>query len=200
MLMLTLKYYYRTGLFLAPILILPIVMINIWKNIDISVLAPILLQQYFYRMNENNYIGKTLVRITNFKISRLYKLLNISFLFWLNVWYIVGLVIMEFLQPLPFIDTFTKYVSFNSLIFFSFIIGNIIDNSDLLSIKNKIIQLILSSFIFTTAIIFYIVLIKAISFFFFSLLFTVIILLLVIIVWYKIVNTYTTYKFFKYTI
>jgi hypothetical protein len=24
--------------------------------------------------------------------------------------------------------------------------------------------------------------------------------LLVIIVWYKIVNTYTTYKFFKYTI
>ncbi|GEM_PF-3522999 len=200
MLMLTLKYYYRTGLFLAPILILPIVMINIWKNIDISVLAPILLQQYFYRMNENNYIGKTLVRITNFKISRLYKLLNISFLFWLNVWYIVGLVIMEFLQPLPFIDTFTKYVSFNSLIFFSFIIGNIIDNSDLLSIKNKIIQLILSSFIFTTAIIFYIVLIKAISFFPFSLLFTVIILLLVIIVWYKIVNTYTTYKFFKYTI
>ncbi len=198
--MLTLKYYYRTGLFLAPILILPIVMINIWKNIDISVLAPILLQQYFYRMNENNYIGKTLVRITNFKISRLYKLLNISFLFWLNVWYIVGLVIMEFLQPLPFIDTFTKYVSFNSLIFFSFIIGNIIDNSDLLSIKNKIIQLILSSFIFTTAIIFYIVLIKAISFFPFSLLFTVIILLLVIIVWYKIVNTYTTYKFFKYTI
>ncbi len=175
-------------------------MINIWKNIDISVLAPILLQQYFYRMNENNYIGKTLVRITNFKISRLYKLLNISFLFWLNVWYIVGLVIMEFLQPLPFIDTFTKYVSFNSLIFFSFIIGNIIDNSDLLSIKNKIIQLILSSFIFTTAIIFYIVLIKAISFFPFSLLFTVIILLLVIIVWYKIVNTYTTYKFFKYTI
>lgn len=200
MLMLTLKYYYRTGLFLAPILILPIVMINIWKNIDISVLATILLQQYFYRMNENNYIGKTLVRITNFKISRLYKLLNISFLFWLNVWYIVGLVIMEFLQPLPFIDTFTKYVSFNSLIFFSFIIGNIIDNSDLLSIKNKIIQLILSSFIFTTAIIFYIVLIKAISFFPFSLLFTVIILLLVIIVWYKIVNTYTTYKFFKYTI
>jgi len=200
MLMLTLKYYYRTGLFLAPILILPIVMINIWKNIDISVLAPILLQQYFYRMNENNYIGKTLVRITNFKISRLYKLLNISFLFWLNVWYIVGLVIMEFLQPLPFIDTFTKYVSFNSLIFFSFIIGNIIDNSDLLSIKNKIIQLILSSFIFTTAIIFYIVLIKAISFFPFSLLITVIILLLVIIVWYKIVNTYTTYKFFKYTI
>jgi len=200
MLMLTLKYYYRTGLFLAPILILPIVMINIWKNIDISVLAPILLQQYFYRMNENNYIGKTLVRITNFKISRLYKLLNISFLFWLNVWYIVGLVIIEFLQPLPFIDTFTKYVSFNSLIFFSFIIGNIIDNSDLLSIKNKIIQLILSSFIFTTAIIFYIVLIKAISFFPFSLLFTVIILLLVIIVWYKIVNTYTTYKFFKYTI
>jgi len=200
MLMLTLKYYYRTGLFLAPILILPIVMINIWKNIDISVLATILLQQYFYRMNENNYIGKTLVRITNFKISRLYKLLNISFLFWLNVWYIVGLVIMEFLQPLPFIDTFTKYVSFNSLIFFSFIIGNIIDNSDLLSIKNKIIQLILSSFIFTTAIIFYIVLIKAISFFPFSLLITVIILLLVIIVWYKIVNTYTTYKFFKYTI
>jgi len=138
-----LKYQLRQGLFLIPLIVIPFfIMTN-------SYVVPLLfLQGKFFRVFKQNDFNFQLLHITGSDLNKLLYSYNLSWTIWFNAWFLIALLINCFWFNRAAQDALVIFVDFNIALFVSFIVGNTISNSDMITLKSSILRTIGSSFIF----------------------------------------------------
>lgn len=145
--MIQLKYQFRQGLFLIPIIVIPLDLL--FKT---YFLAFFLLQNRFFNVFQQADFHLLQVHISGSKLKYILKQYNLSWAIWFNLWFFVDLAIQIFWFETPFHLYLGELINFNALLFMSFIIGNMLSNSDLITIKNNFLRYLGLSFIFSFSI------------------------------------------------
>ena len=141
------KYQLRQGLFLIPVIILPVLLFT--KS---YLFVFFILQTRFYKVFQQNDFPLQLLQVTGTDLGTLLKAYNLSWAVWLNAWLVVSQIINLIFYDTTFLTTVTQQVHFNILLFIGFILGNNISNSDLITVKNSILKFLGMSFLFGTCI------------------------------------------------
>ncbi len=139
-----LKYQFRQGLFFIPIIVIPIYYIT-----NNYVLVFILLQSRFFNSFQQKDFHLPIIHICGAQLKSPFKWYNLSWALWFNLWFIVTLAIQVFWFKSTIQLHLVELINFNSILFMSFIIGNMLSNSDLVTIKSSILRLLALSFIFS---------------------------------------------------
>ncbi len=183
MLLTQLKYQLRQGLFLIPLIILPFVLLT--KS---EVIVFLFLQTRFFRVFEQNDFQLPIFHITGAELSKHLRFYNLSWAIWFNGWFLVAQTIQLIWLKTPLQELMVHFINFNSLLFLSFIVGNTLSNSDMITIKNGLLRLVGSSLIFGTSISLCYALLKGVEMLHITFLVNVIFLLSMVSVWHYHVN------------
>lgn len=147
MLMLQLKYQFRQGLFLVPLLVIPLVLIA--KSNFVFFL---LLQGRFFTMFEQDDFHLILFHISGAGLNKVLFSYNLSWSIWFNAWFGLAQIINLIWLNFSVSRIFLELLNFNIILFTSLIVGNTISNSGVTTIKNRMLKLLASSFIFSITI------------------------------------------------
>lgn len=142
-----LKYQLRQGLFLIPLIIVPLYFLT--HN---YIIVFLLLQNRFFNMFQQNDFHLPMLHVTGADLNNLLKTYNLSWTIWFNGWFIVAQTINLIWLKIPFQESMVHFINFNSILFTSFIVGNLLSNSDLITVKNSIFRYLALSFIFSFSI------------------------------------------------
>ena len=193
-----LKYQLRSGFFITLIVTFFASLLESYFLYNISLIVFLIHQKLFYSIYSNFFISIIHIRISDIKVSIVLLLHNLSILFWLNLWYLLGKLFASFFFHLSLSANFIYYITFNGCAMVSFIIGNYISNSDVVTYKVRFIQSIVSRSVFTSSLLFF-----AFAVFFFSinynkLLIISTLLLFLIVIWYWCLKSYENRTYFKF--
>lgn len=118
---------------------------------SVYVLVFLLLQRRFFEVFRQKDYQLISFHITGISLQNTFFSYNLSWAIWLNGWYVVTTLIHLFFTTTPTMDLIREWVDFNTLLFISFSIGNLISNSDMITVKSSFWRLIGSSFVFGTS-------------------------------------------------
>lgn len=149
------KCQFRMGLFFLPVLLIPLIL----TKINYLILF-LFLQKRFYNVFFQEDFQLTLLFITGARLNKILRSFNLSWAIWFNLWFIIAQIIDSLYFKTEFSLLFIKLINFNTILFTSFIIGNIISNSNISIIKNYLIKLLIPSFIFSLGIGFFYLLLR----------------------------------------
>ena len=106
------------------------------------VLVFLLLQRRFFEVFRQKDYQLISFYITGISLQNTFFSYNLSWAIWLNGWHVVTTLIHLFFTTTPAIDLIREWVDFNTLLFISFSIGNLISNSDMITVKSSFWRLI----------------------------------------------------------
>jgi len=152
-----LKIHIRTTYILIPFIFLifsPIEIIFKTKYSLWMVLGFMALQKSFINPLQHLPLNLTILRIYNFKIGKFLAYHNSGLLLWINLWYLTIEIPFIFLGYSSDKNLVFNIFSVNIVSITSFIIGNELYMSDLLTIKNNFVRLLMFSFIFQLSMVF----------------------------------------------
>jgi len=198
MLLLLLKYQFRSGFFITLIVTFFASLLESYFLYNISLIVFLFNQKLFFSIYSNLFISIIHIRISDIKVSKVLLLHNLSILFWLNLWYLLGKLFASFFFHLTLSTDFIYYITFNCCAVFSFIIGNYISNSDVVTYKVRFMQSFASRSVFTSSLLFF-----AFAVFFFSiccnkLIFISVLLFFLIVIWYWCLKSYENLTYYKF--
>ncbi|MBW6482525.1 MAG: hypothetical protein K0B10_05645 [Vicingaceae bacterium] len=173
----------RQGLFLIPLIIIPL---NFFTPNYLIVF--LLFQNRFFNVLQQNDFHLPLLHITGAGLNNLLKAYNLSWAIWFNGWFIVAQIINLIGVKISLQELMINAINFNSLLFLSFIVGNTLSNSDMITIKNGLLRLIGASFFFGTSISLCFALLKGVEMLHITFLVNVVFLLSMLSVWHYHVN------------
>ena len=173
-----LKYQFRQGLFLIPFITIPLVLIMhhyVWVFL--------FLQGRFFRVIQQNDFNFSLVHITGSDLKLPLKAYNLSWTAWFNVWFFIAKIIDVNWLENSIRMALIEIIDFNALLFVSFIVGNTLTNSDLITLKSSILKWLGASFIFGITISLFYLLLTSITTFSISPFVNILLFLSSIITW-----------------
>jgi len=142
-----LKIQIRKKLFLIPLIIIPFFIAT--KSYIIIFL---LLQGRFFNVFQQADFQVHLYHITGSTLKKMLHSYNLSWGIWFNLWFILSQTIYLFSNSGSFQFIIIELIDFNIILFISFIIGNMLSNSDLITIKIGLLKTMAASFVFGTCI------------------------------------------------
>ena len=188
-----LKIQFRQRIFLIVSIIIPIVFLDL--NYFITFLF---LQKIFLNTFRNTDFQFTLLNITGAELKEPLKFYNLSWTIWFNLWFIITKIVESFLLDSAIQSICIELLDFNIHLFISFIIGNIISDSDMITVKNSILRFLGMSFIFGVSLSMSYILLRGISILDITPLVNITILLGVISIWHYHVKRQYRIKFIQF--
>lgn len=143
MLKLMLNNQYRKRLFLTPALLL---LLGLFTNYYI--IAILMLQNRFTNVFRNSDFNLKLYLITGKGLGRYLQIYNLSWVVWFNLWFLASKTVYVFYMNSPIYTALIDLTNFNIILFISFVVGNAISNSDMITISNSFLRSLGSSFVF----------------------------------------------------
>ena len=138
-----LSYQLRQGLFLIPLITIPVLLLT-----NNYLFVFFILQTRFYKIFQQTDFPLQLLNVTGADLGNLLKGYNLSWVVWFNAWFILAQIIHLFVNDLTFIAVLTQQINFNIFLFVGFIVGNCMSNSDLITIRSGFLRLLSASFVF----------------------------------------------------
>lgn len=198
MLLTILKYQLRSGFFFTLVFTFFVSLAEAYFLKSISPLVFIFHQKLFYSIYSNLFISIIHILISDIHVSRVLLLQNLSILFWLNFWYLLGKLIAPFFLGLSLSTDFFYFLTFNACAMVSFIIGNYISNSDVVTYKNRLIRSIISGAIYSFIISFFALTAVLLSASHNKITYMAILLLFIVVFWYWCLRSYENLTYFKF--
>lgn len=147
MLKLFLNTQFRNRLFIIPLIFLPLA---IYANSYIIVIF--FLQNRFTNVFRNSDFHLDLFHITGKGLSRYLQTYNLSWAIWFNLWFIISRMVDVLLIKNEIRTALIDLINFNIVLFISFVIGNLLSNSDMITISRSFVRIIGASFVFSVAV------------------------------------------------
>lgn len=155
------------------------------------------MQKNFTNVFNNKDFNLNLMYLTGRKLGDYLLLYNLSWLVWLNQYFILTRLILMLSTSNTFITYLIDFVNFNTLLFIGFTFGNLISNSDMITISNEIVRRIITSLVFIIFISFFFAVLTINSFFDFFFI-NAIVLLFSFYIWYTITRRQVSITFIDY--
>lgn len=193
MLILTIRYELRKGVFWGPLLLAYILSFTtfFFININIALIVPFLLQKDYYRPYRRNMVGIQLTRITDFNLSKLLLFTNISFLLWLLLGYALGRISALIISsPQAATQEIILLLEFLQVNLTAFTSGNIIANSDIITVKSRFLKTCAPAFTFNFFIVCNLAFVKIFSISLYYFPFLALTLAITVTFWYINIKTY----------
>lgn len=187
-----LKIQFRERFFIIPLLIIPLIIFS-----DSYIFVLIFMQKNFTNVFNNKDFNLNLMYLTGRKLGDYLLLYNLSWLVWLNQYFILTRLILMLSTSNTFITYLIDFVNFNTLLFIGFTFGNLISNSDMITISNEIVRRIITSLVFIIFISFFFAVLTINSFFDFFFI-NAIVLLFSFYIWYTITRRQVSITFIDY--
>ena len=187
-----LKIQFRERFFIIPLLIIPLIIFS-----DSYIFVLIFMQKNFTNVFNNKDFNLNLMYLTVRKLGDYLLLYNLSWLVWLNQYFILTRLILMLSTSNTFITYLIDFVNFNTLLFIGFTFGNLISNSDMITISNEIVRRIITSLVFIIFISFFFAVLTINSFFDFFFI-NAIVLLFSFYIWYTITRRQVSITFIDY--
>jgi hypothetical protein len=144
-----LKYQLRSRAFLAPsIFVFFTVYHFIIPGFDMSRIGIVFLQALFYDAIRRSSVNLYLLRTSGFALRRLLLMQNTSYFIWFNLWFLLSQLIIIIWGHEPLFNAMRSILRFEILLLSATIIGNVISNSDFVTIKSKFWQFTAAAFVF----------------------------------------------------
>lgn len=144
MIKLMLNYQYRKRLFLIPAMLL---IVGIFPHYYIIIF--LLLQKRFTNIYHNSDFNLSLFNITGKDLGSYLKIYNLSWIIWFNMWVLTAKLLSIIFMNISIQMVLAELVNFNIVMLAGFISGNLISNSDLITISGSFFRSLGSSFIFS---------------------------------------------------
>jgi hypothetical protein len=138
-----LKSQFRKREFFIPFLFIILIFFT-----DNFIIIFIVLQNRFTGVFENSDFNLKLFHTAGKSLSRYLQIYNLSWATWFNLWFICSKFIDIILLEKKVYFAFMDVINFNIILFFSFIIGNIISNSNIVTISKAIFRFAGSALVF----------------------------------------------------
>jgi len=142
-----LKNQYRARLFLVPALS---VFFGFFNNYYIIVF--LILQNRFTNLYRNSDFTYKLLHVTGRTLGSYLQSYNLSWVIWFNLWFVIAKIVSVIFGNSTILATMTDLINFNIIMFVSFIVGNTISNSYLITISSLFLRSLGSSFVYSSII------------------------------------------------
>lgn len=188
-----LKFQFRNILFLLPLSIVPFMVL-----LNNYVLLIFFFQTKFFNIFKQNDFFIYQLYVSGADLNNVLKSYNLSWAIWFNVYSLLSITINMFRLDETISFIFTEFINFNIVLFLSFIIGNIISNSDFITIKNSFFRFLSASTVFGVGISFCFGILQLINLYNLSFYINIILLFITVTIWYFHTNGQTKINYIRY--
>lgn len=187
-----LKIQFRERFFIIPLLFIPIIILS-----ESYIFVLIFMQNIFTNVFCNKDFNLKLLYLTGSELGNYLLVYNLSWFVWLNLYFVLTRLLLIFSTSNIFSIYLIDFVNFNTLLFIGFTIGNLISNSDIITISNDIVRHIITSLVFIIFISFFFAVLTISSYFDFFIL-NATFFLVSFFVWYIITRKQLCITFIDY--
>ncbi len=201
MLLKFLKYQFKSRAYLAQIIF---VIFTIYHFIsmptDMSRIGIFFLQGIFYDVIRRSNINLQLVWTSRFPLRKLLWLHNVGYFIWFNLWFLLAETILVVFAHEPMAESFRSIFRFEILLVMATVVGNVISNSDYVTIKSKFWQYSAAATVFTLCYLITSMGVRIVWHLWHSYLLLIIATAGLVLLWNYQLKTVTHFHFFKYLI
>ncbi len=198
MLNLVLKHQLRNGEAYFMVIFMISCLLEITFQFNLVFLPFIILYPYFVKDFSKSLIEINLLRITNCNLGRYIKSNNITTIIWSNLFVIAGVICKFIIGDAVLYDELMYLFIISILLFTSIIIGNIITNSDIVTIRSSFWKHTLSILVYQSTVGFMYLMSNLALIIPYSVWLLSSMLIILIIIWWYNLKSYKTIIYYKY--